>query len=49
MTHDDVKHAQSILVAIDVAKYRNEALIDIPGKKRRRISFRHALEVSTPV
>ncbi|MEM1389619.1 MAG: IS110 family transposase [Pseudomonadota bacterium] len=44
MTRDDVKPAQSILVAIDVAKYRNEALIAIPGKKRRRISFRHTLE-----
>ena len=44
MPHDDVEPARSILVAIGVAKYRNEALLDIPGMKRRRISFRHTLE-----
>ncbi|MBN9244695.1 MAG: IS110 family transposase, partial [Mesorhizobium sp.] len=36
MTSPDVIPANAVLVAIDIAKVRNEVLIEAPGHKRRR-------------
>jgi hypothetical protein len=36
MTTPDSTPADAVLVAIDIAKARNEVLIDAPGHRRRR-------------
>ena len=36
MTKTQHKTEQPVLVAIDIAKYRNEVLIAMPGRQRRR-------------
>lgn len=36
MTTSDSTPAAAVLVAIDIAKVRNEVLIEAPGHKRRR-------------
>ncbi|MCO6388231.1 hypothetical protein GTK01_14565 [Aliihoeflea sp. 40Bstr573] len=40
MTSPNIIPADAVLVAIDIAKLRNEVLIEAPGHKRGRWRFR---------
>jgi hypothetical protein len=48
MTLSEDMPDRAVLVAIDVAKHRNEVLIEIPGRARRRVRVRPCVRPRAP-